>query len=83
MTTAVDVFRLSLTYGKRPVLKDLSFSVNCGEFFFIIGPNGSGKTSLIKSIAQNRTDRYLGTPLVRLWPNGTGQKTGNGSSDIL
>ncbi|MGD9972191.1 MAG: ABC transporter ATP-binding protein [Desulfatirhabdiaceae bacterium] len=68
MTTAVDIVRLSLTYGKRPVLKDLSFSVNCGEFFVIIGPNGSGKTSLIKSIAgiqSPKTGRIdiLGRPL--------------------
>ncbi len=51
MTVAIDVAKISLTYGKVSVLKDVSFTVNPGEFFVIIGPNGSGKTSLIKSIA--------------------------------
>ena len=51
MTTAIDVVNLSLNYGKKAVLRDVSFTVNRGEFFVIIGPNGSGKTSLIKLIA--------------------------------
>jgi iron complex transport system ATP-binding protein len=68
MTAAVDIVQLSLNYGKTAVLKDVSFSVNRGEFFIIIGPNGSGKTSLIKSIAgieqpRNGQIDILGRPL--------------------
>ena len=68
MTAAVDIIKISLTYGKVPMLKEVSFAVNRGEFFVIIGPNGSGKTSLIKSIAgiekpqEGRID-ILGRPL--------------------
>ena len=68
MKAAVDMIKISLTYGKIPVLKEVSFTVNRGEFFVIIGPNGSGKTSLIKSIAgiekpqEGRID-ILGRPL--------------------
>lgn len=68
MTAAVDIVNISLSYGKKAVLKDMSFAVNRGEFFVIIGPNGSGKTSLIKSIAgieqpwSGRID-ILGRPL--------------------
>jgi len=51
MTAAVDIVQVSLTYGTKAVLKEVTFSVDRGEFFIIIGPNGSGKTSLIKSIA--------------------------------
>jgi iron complex transport system ATP-binding protein len=68
MTAAVDIMQISLSYGKTAVLKNVSFTVNRGEFFIIIGPNGSGKTSLIKSIAgiekpgNGRID-ILGRPL--------------------
>lgn len=48
---AVQVDRLSLSYGESTVLSDVSFGVERGDFFVIIGPNGAGKTSLIKIIA--------------------------------
>lgn len=68
MTSAIDVHHLSLSYGKVSVLNDVSFTVNRGEFFVIIGPNGSGKTSLLKSMAgieKPQTGRIdiLGAPL--------------------
>ena len=36
---------LSKTYGHRPVVKDVSFSVNQGEIVGLLGPNGAGKTT--------------------------------------
>ena len=52
MKTAVEVKDLRYTYGKTPVLKDLSFLVRAGDFFVIIGPNGSGKTTLMKLMSR-------------------------------
>ncbi|MDM5237958.1 ABC transporter ATP-binding protein EcsA [Bacillus cereus] len=37
-------------YTKRPVLKDVSFSVNKGELVGLIGLNGAGKSTTIKHI---------------------------------
>ena len=37
-------------YTKRPVLKDVSFSVNKGELVGLIGLNGAGKSTAIKHI---------------------------------
>jgi len=48
---AVQVSNLNLYYEKNHVLRDVSVSVSHGEFVVIIGPNGTGKTSLLKSIA--------------------------------
>lgn len=46
----MDVKNLRVTLDGAPVLSDLSFTVNEGEFLTILGPNGSGKTVLIKSL---------------------------------
>ncbi len=42
---------VSLTLGSRVVLDDVSFSVRAGEIFGLLGPNGSGKTSLMRCLA--------------------------------
>ena len=36
------------SYGSEPVLQDVSLTVNQGEFVGIAGPNGGGKTTLMK-----------------------------------
>lgn len=45
-----DVFldKVCFSYQDVLVLKDVSFAVNSGEFIGIIGPNGGGKTTLLK-----------------------------------
>lgn len=48
MKSALVLKHLSLSYGARTVLADVSLSIREGEFFIVIGPNGSGKTSLVK-----------------------------------
>ncbi|MFH1078211.1 MAG: ABC transporter ATP-binding protein [Patescibacteria group bacterium] len=37
-------------YGGRPVLEGISFSVDTGQYVGVIGPNGGGKTTLLKLI---------------------------------
>jgi len=48
---AVKVGKLNLHYGKQHILKDISLEIAAGEFVVIIGPNGTGKTSLLKALA--------------------------------
>lgn len=43
---------ISFTYPdeKQPVLKDISFSVEQGEFIVLCGSSGSGKSTLLRLI---------------------------------
>ena len=46
----VAVEHLSKNFGKVEVLKDVSFAVEPGEIFVLMGPSGSGKSVLLKHI---------------------------------
>ena len=46
----IEVKNLSFSYGDRPVLQDISFSVGEGEFLSILGPNGVGKSTLFRCV---------------------------------
>jgi len=38
-------------YGERVALSDVTFEVNAGEVFAVLGPNGGGKTTLFRILA--------------------------------
>ena len=48
---AIVVNGISKRYGKVEALRNVSFSVDKGEIFGLIGPDGSGKTSLFRILA--------------------------------
>ena len=48
MKNILEVKNLFVNFGKENIIKNLSFSVKKGEFLTILGPNGSGKTILLK-----------------------------------
>jgi cell division transport system ATP-binding protein len=41
---------ITIAYGERTILRDISLTIEPGEFVFLIGTSGSGKTSFIKSM---------------------------------
>lgn len=45
------VEQISGGYHQTPIVRDISFLVNKGEFLGILGPNGCGKSTLIKMIS--------------------------------
>lgn len=47
----IEVENLNKSFGRRRVLKKVSFSVNKGGFLSIFGPNGAGKTTLVKILS--------------------------------
>lgn len=46
----LNVTNLTLGYEATPVLSDVSFTVNSGDYLAVIGENGSGKSTLIKGL---------------------------------
>ncbi|MCQ8239350.1 ABC transporter ATP-binding protein [Rhizosaccharibacter radicis] len=47
----LSIDRLSKSYRKNEVIRDLSFAVDRGEFLVVFGPSGAGKTVLLRLIA--------------------------------
>ena len=47
----IEVENLSFSYQNNKVLKNISFSIEKGEYLCIIGKNGSGKSTLAKLLA--------------------------------
>jgi len=48
MSPIIDVVGVGMSYGKTPVLKNVTLSVNPGEIFALLGPNGAGKTTMFR-----------------------------------
>lgn len=46
----VDVADVSVRYGRRQVLEDISFTVRRGSVYALLGRNGSGKSSLVRTL---------------------------------
>ena len=44
------VEKLYFKYNNKDILKDINFSLEVGDFVGILGPNGCGKTTLLKNI---------------------------------
>src|ERR1700722_1525199 len=65
---AVEVAGVSFNYGDTAVLNGLSFNIERGEIFGLLGPNGGGKTTLFKLLStlmplQTGTIRIFGDDL--------------------
>lgn len=50
MTAKLSATGLTLFRGDRCLFEDVGFALDAGQFLLLEGPNGSGKTSLLKAI---------------------------------
>jgi iron complex transport system ATP-binding protein len=48
--TSINVEGLELGYGRRSVLRDVTFEIEGGRVVALLGPNGSGKTTLLLAL---------------------------------
>ena len=59
--TSQEVIRfnnVSIRYGSRTILKDLTWTVNQGERWALSGQNGSGKSTLLSLVCADNPQRY-------------------------
>lgn len=64
-TPVIDIDKLNVSYGDFHAVKDLSFQVEQGELYALLGTNGAGKTSTLEVVEGHRratsgTVRVLG-----------------------
>lgn len=68
MSNTLRVEHLSKYYGKKHVVKDISFSMHTGEIVGLLGPNGAGKTTsfymIVGFIKANGGSIYLDDKLI-------------------
>ena len=53
----IEARSLTVAYGRRAVVEDVSFTIGDGEFVALIGPNGAGKSALLRALARLQRPR--------------------------
>ena len=46
---------LTLGYEGRPIIENINFSLEGGEYLYIVGENGTGKSTLIKGLLDRKS----------------------------
>ena len=46
----LDLINISLQFGGKYLFKDVNLKINSGDKISLVGPNGTGKSSLLKII---------------------------------
>ncbi len=64
---------VTIKYGSRTILKDLSWQVKRGEKWALLGPNGSGKSTLLSLVAADNPQAYANDITLFDRKRGTGE----------
>ena len=68
-TPVVDVTDATVTLGGRTIWSNLTARVAAGEFVAVLGPNGVGKSTLLKAILGLQPLASRHRPLCRMVPS--------------
>ena len=64
----ISLDNISLSYGSRTILRDVSLHLAAGELCALVGRNGAGKSTLLRALTSNGNTLIDGTPLGALSP---------------
>ena len=69
----IDMHHVTIRYGSRTILKDLSWTVNRGDRWAISGKNGSGKSTLLSLVCADNPQSYACDISLFGHPRGSGE----------
>ncbi|MBR4798454.1 MAG: ATP-binding cassette domain-containing protein, partial [Oscillospiraceae bacterium] len=49
--TLLELRNVGVSYGDTAILKNVSLTLDSGEWLMIVGPNGAGKSTLISAVS--------------------------------
>jgi molybdate transport system ATP-binding protein len=69
----VEFSGVTVRYGDRAILRDITWTVRRGERWAVLGPNGAGKTTLLSLICGDHPQAYSNRVLLFGRPRGSGE----------
>jgi molybdate transport system ATP-binding protein len=69
----VQLTNLSVSYEGRPILHNINWTINAGEFWQLTGPNGTGKSTILSLITGDNPKGYGQTLLLFGYKKGSGE----------
>ena len=70
----IQLENISLSYGSRTILQEVSLHLAAGEFCALIGRNGAGKSTLLRALTSNGGTLIDGSPIAELSAEKLAQK---------
>ena len=69
----IKMIDVQVHYNERPILQNINWQINKGDYWQLKGPNGSGKTTLLSMINGDNTKAYRQNITLFGYKKGTGE----------